>query len=99
MDGIAERFSPSRWPPLLAKTCGKPQQKEIHHMKLRGKLARAVKLIDRRLHENPAANLVVLVDEAAVGFDLLAPDSDFLLRFLKNRAREEKRSSRATGGE
>ncbi len=50
-------------------------------------LKKAVKFISERRGENPAikpAELMRLVDEASLQFDLSPKDSQFLLRFVKD---------------
>jgi hypothetical protein len=46
-----------------------------------------VKWIDDRLRDDPAADRVKLVDEAARRFDLSPLDADFLFRHLAERAK------------
>ena len=50
-------------------------------------IKQAVKWIDDRLHDDPAADRVKLVDEAALRFDLSPLDADFLFRHLAERAK------------
>lgn len=45
-------------------------------------IKQAVKWIDDRLADDPAADRVTLVDEAARRFDLSPLDADFLFRHL-----------------
>jgi len=47
----------------------------------------AVKWIDERLRDDPAADRTKLVDEASQRFDLSPLDADFLSRHLAERAR------------
>jgi hypothetical protein len=48
-------------------------------------IKQAVKWIDDRLHDEPGADRLRLVDEAARRFDLSPLDADFLLRQLAER--------------
>ena len=48
-------------------------------------IKQAVKWIDDRLHDEPGADRLRLVDEAARRFDLSPIDTDFLLRQLAER--------------
>ena len=50
-------------------------------------IKQAVKWIDDQLRDNPAADRVKLVDDAARRFDLSPLDADFLLRHRKERAK------------
>jgi hypothetical protein len=50
-------------------------------------IKQAVKWIDDRLRDNPAADRVKLVDEAARRFDLSPLDADFLFRHLAERGK------------
>jgi hypothetical protein len=50
-------------------------------------IKQAVKWIDDQLHDNPAADRVKLVDDAARRFDLSPLDADFLFRHLAERAK------------
>jgi hypothetical protein len=47
----------------------------------------AVKWIDDQLHDNPKADRMKLIDDAARRFDLSPLDTDFLSRHLAERAR------------
>ncbi len=55
-------------------------------------IKQAVKWIDDRLRDDPAADRVRLIDEASRRFDLTPLDSDFLLRHLAERSKESGRS-------
>ncbi|HEX9819829.1 MAG TPA: hypothetical protein VGD07_09480 [Methylomirabilota bacterium] len=48
-------------------------------------IKQAVKWIDERLQDEPKADRLKLVDEAARRFDLSPLDTDFLLRHLAER--------------
>jgi hypothetical protein len=48
-------------------------------------IKQATKWIDEKLHEQPGADRVKLVDEAGRRFDLTPLDQDFLLRHLAER--------------
>ncbi len=48
-------------------------------------IKRAVRWIDERLQEEPGADRLRLVDEAARRFDLSPLDEDFLIRHLAER--------------
>ena len=48
-------------------------------------IKQAVKWIDERLQDEPGADRLKLVDEAARRFDLSPLDADFLLRHLAER--------------
>ena len=48
-------------------------------------IKQAVKWIDERLHDDPRADRVTLIDEASRRFDLTPLDEDFLLRHLAER--------------
>lgn len=48
------------------------------------KLRNAVKWISEKRKENPEINLIRLVDEAGLKYDLSPKDSEFLLRFVKD---------------
>ena len=48
-------------------------------------IKQAVNWIDDRLRDNPAADRLRLVDEAARRFDLSPLDTDFLMRHLAER--------------
>ena len=48
-------------------------------------IKQAIAWIDERLREQPAADLVKLVDDASRRFDLTPLDADFLLRHLADR--------------
>jgi hypothetical protein len=48
-------------------------------------IKQAVRWIDERLHDEPNADRLKLVDEAARRFDLSPIDTDFLLRHLAER--------------
>ena len=50
-------------------------------------IKQAVKWIEDRLHDDPAADRVKLVDEAARRFDLSPLDADFLFRHLAERTK------------
>ncbi|HEX5814240.1 MAG TPA: hypothetical protein VF010_02845 [Methylomirabilota bacterium] len=50
-------------------------------------IKQAVKWIDERLRDDPAADRTKLVDEASRRFDLSPLDADFLSRHLAERAR------------
>jgi hypothetical protein len=50
-------------------------------------IKQAVKWIDDQLADNPNADRVKLVDEAARRFDLSPLDADFLYRHLAERGR------------
>jgi len=50
-------------------------------------IKQAIKWIDERLRDDPAADRVTLVDEASRRFDLTPLDSDFLLRHLADRGK------------
>ncbi|PYN31442.1 MAG: hypothetical protein DMD98_17000 [Candidatus Rokuibacteriota bacterium] len=50
-------------------------------------IKQAVKWIDDQLRDNPAADRVKLVDDAARRFDLSPLDADFLFRHLAERAK------------
>ena len=52
-------------------------------------IKQAVKWIDDQLHDNPAADRVRLVDEAARRFDLSPLDADFLFRHLAERTKPQ----------
>ena len=47
------------------------------------KLRKAVKYVSEKRKETPDINLMALVDEAGLKFDLSPKDSEFLLRFVK----------------
>jgi hypothetical protein len=47
----------------------------------------AVKWLDDRLRENPKADRMTLIDEAARRFDLSPLDAEFLARHLAERPR------------
>jgi hypothetical protein len=51
-------------------------------------IKQAVKWIDDQLVDQPTADRVKLVDEAARRFDLSPLDTDFLFRHLAERARK-----------
>lgn len=53
-------------------------------------IKQAVKWIDDRLADEPGADRVRLVDEAARRFDLSPLDADFLMRHLAERSRGGK---------
>ncbi len=53
-------------------------------------LQRAIRWISDRRHESPDAALLPLVDEAAQRFDLSPRDTEFLLEFQRQRARDAK---------
>jgi hypothetical protein len=48
-------------------------------------IKQAVKWIDERLHDDPKADRIRLIDEAGRRFDLTPLDSEFLLRHLSQR--------------
>lgn len=48
------------------------------------KLKHAVQWISEKRKEKPDINLIKLVDDASLRFDLSPKDSEFLLRFVKN---------------
>ena len=50
-------------------------------------IKQAVRWLDEQLAENPAADRVRLVDEAARRFDLSPLDADFLYRHLAERGK------------
>ena len=50
-------------------------------------IKQAVKWLEDQLHDNPAADRVKLVDDAARRFDLSPLDADFLFRHLAERAK------------
>ena len=52
-------------------------------------IKQAIRWIDEKLHEQPAANRTKLVDEASQRFDLTPLDADFLLRHLADRPRPQ----------
>ena len=54
-------------------------------------IKQAIKWIDEKLHEQPGADRVKLVDEASRRFDLSPLDEDFLVRHLAERS-EPKRA-------
>ncbi|THB77333.1 MAG: hypothetical protein D3926_15705 [Desulfobacteraceae bacterium] len=47
------------------------------------KLRNAVKWISEKRKENPGINLMQLVDETSLKYDLSPKDSEFLIRFVK----------------
>jgi hypothetical protein len=51
-------------------------------------IKQAVTWIDERLRDEPGAERLRLVDEAARRFDLSPLDADFLLRHLTERGRQ-----------
>jgi hypothetical protein len=51
------------------------------------KIKQAVKWIDDRLHDDPKADRMRLIDEASRRFDLSPLDTEFLLRHLAERGR------------
>jgi hypothetical protein len=51
-------------------------------------IKQAVKWIDDRLRDEPAADRLRLVDEAARRFDLSPLDTDFLMRHLAERGKK-----------
>ncbi|RPH83199.1 MAG: hypothetical protein EHM88_07510 [Candidatus Rokuibacteriota bacterium] len=51
-------------------------------------IKQAVAWIDERLRDEPGAERLRLVDEAARRFDLSPLDADFLLRHLAERGRQ-----------
>jgi len=48
-------------------------------------IKQAIRWIDDRLHDNPRADRLKLVDDAARRFDLSPADSDFLFRHLASK--------------
>lgn len=54
-------------------------------------IRQAVKWIDEQLRDNPQADRLKLVDEASRRFDLTPLDTDFLIRHLAERAKEQKK--------
>ena len=48
-------------------------------------IQRAIRWIDDRLHDDPKADRVRLVDEASRRFDLSPADRDFLFRHLAQK--------------
>jgi len=50
-------------------------------------IKQAVTWLDDKLRDNPQADRVLLLDEAARRFDLSPLDSDFLYRHLSSRGR------------
>jgi hypothetical protein len=52
-----------------------------------GPIRQAVKWIDDRLHDDPGADRMRLIDEAARRFDLSPLDAEFLARHLAQRPR------------
>jgi hypothetical protein len=52
-------------------------------------IKQAVKWIDDQLIDNPKADRVKLVDDAARRFDLSPLDTDFLFRHLAERAKKK----------
>lgn len=50
-------------------------------------IKQAVRWIDDRLHDEPGADRLQLVDQAARRFDLSPLDAEFLLRHLAERPR------------
>jgi len=52
-------------------------------------IKQAIKWIDEKLHEQPGANRVKLVNEASRRFDLTPLDEDFLLRHLAERPKPQ----------
>jgi hypothetical protein len=48
-------------------------------------IKQAVKWIDDRLHDDPGADRLTLVDEASRRFDLSPLDAEFLFRHLAQR--------------
>ena len=48
-------------------------------------IRQAIAWIDEKLHEQPGADRVKLMDEAGRRFDLTPLDADFLLRHLAER--------------
>lgn len=53
-------------------------------------IRQAVKWIDEQLRDDPAADRIKLVDEASRRFDLSPLDTDFLIRHLAERTKEQK---------
>jgi hypothetical protein len=51
-------------------------------------IKQAVKWIDDRMHADPTADRMKLIDEASRRFDLSPLDTDFLSRHLAERARK-----------
>ena len=54
------------------------------------RIKQAVKWIDDRLHDDPTADRVRLIDEASGRFDLSPLEAEFLLRHLAERGRAER---------
>jgi hypothetical protein len=50
-------------------------------------IKQAIDWIDEKLHEQPRADRMKLVDEASRRFDLTPLDADFLLRHLAERSK------------
>lgn len=50
-------------------------------------LRKAVQWISERRQEDPDIDLMKLVDETSLKFDLSPKDSEFLLRFVKQEAK------------
>ena len=50
-------------------------------------IKQAMAWIEEKLHEQPGANRVKLVDEASRRFDLTPLDADFLFRHVSEQAR------------
>lgn len=48
-------------------------------------IKQAIRWIDDRLHDNPRADRLKLVDEASRRFDLSPMDADFLFRHLASK--------------
>ena len=48
-------------------------------------IKQAIRWIDDRLHDNPKADRLKLVDEASRRFDLSPMDADFLFRHLASK--------------
>jgi hypothetical protein len=55
------------------------------------RIKQAVKWIDEKLQEEPKADRVKLLDEAARRFDLTPVEADFLLRHLGERPRANEK--------
>lgn len=51
-------------------------------------IKQAIKWMDDQLHDNPKADRVKLIDDAARRFDLSPADEDFLFRHLAGRTKK-----------
>ena len=51
-----------------------------------GPIKQAVRWIDERLHDDPHANRLQLIEQASKQFDLTPLDEEFLIRHLAARA-------------